>query len=83
MNASATSSTAAALAADAVVMDRALTLATRGVALASPNPLVGAVLVRDGRVVGEGFHTYDGLRHAEIIALEAATPAAPGHARKR
>ena len=40
--------------------------------------MVGAVLVRDGRVVGEGFHTYDGLRHAEIIALEAAGENARG-----
>src|SRR5579864_5004703 len=72
MNASASPSTAATVAADAVVMDRALTLAARGAALTSPNPMVGAVLVRDGRVVGEGFHTYDGLRHAEIIALEVA-----------
>jgi diaminohydroxyphosphoribosylaminopyrimidine deaminase/5-amino-6-(5-phosphoribosylamino)uracil reductase len=72
MNASASSSTSTAVAADAVFMDRAIELAARGVALASPNPLVGAVLVRDGRVVGEGFHTYDGMRHAEIIALEAA-----------
>jgi len=63
---------ATAAAADAVFMDRALELAARGVALTSPNPLVGAVLVRDGRVVGEGFHTYDGVRHAEIIALESA-----------
>jgi len=78
MNASATSSTAAALAADAVAMDSALTLAARGIALASPNPLVGAVLVRDGRIVSEGFHTYDGLRHAEIIALEAAGESARG-----
>ena len=53
-------------------MDRALALAARGVALTSPNPLVGAVLVQDGLVIGEGFHTYDGVRHAEIIALEAA-----------
>jgi diaminohydroxyphosphoribosylaminopyrimidine deaminase/5-amino-6-(5-phosphoribosylamino)uracil reductase len=52
-------------------MDRALELAARGLALASPNPMVGAVLVRDGRVLGEGFHTYDGVRHAEVIALEA------------
>ena len=59
-------------------MDRALALAARGVALASPNPLVGAVLVRDGHVVGEGFHTYDGVRHAEIIALEAAGESARG-----
>jgi len=43
--------------ADDVFMDRALALAARAVALASPNPMVGAVLVREGRVVGEGFHT--------------------------
>ena len=59
-------------------MARALALARRGEALASPNPMVGAVLVRNGRIVGEGFHTYDGLRHAEIIALEAAGSAARG-----
>lgn len=59
-------------------MHRALELARRGEALASPNPMVGAVLVRNGRVVGEGFHTYDGLRHAEIIALNAAGAAAQG-----
>ena len=59
-------------------MERAFALARRGEALASPNPMVGAVLVRGGRVVGEGFHTYDGLRHAEILALEAAGGAARG-----
>ena len=59
-------------------MARALALARRGQALASPNPMVGAVLVRNGRVAGQGFHTYDGLRHAEIIALEAAGQAARG-----
>jgi diaminohydroxyphosphoribosylaminopyrimidine deaminase / 5-amino-6-(5-phosphoribosylamino)uracil reductase len=64
--------------ADDVFMDRALALAARAVALASPNPLVGAVLVREGRVVGEGFHTYDGVRHAEVVALEAAGEAAKG-----
>jgi len=64
--------------ADDVFMDRALALAARAVALASPNPMVGAVLVREGRVVGEGFHTYDGVRHAEIVALEAAGDAAKG-----
>ena len=78
MNASASSITASTIAADAVFMDRALELATRGVALASPNPLVGAVLVHDGNIVGEGFHTYDGIRHAEVIALEAAGESARG-----
>jgi diaminohydroxyphosphoribosylaminopyrimidine deaminase / 5-amino-6-(5-phosphoribosylamino)uracil reductase len=63
---------------DAAFMDRALELAARGVALASPNPMVGAVLVRDGRAIAEGFHTYEGVRHAEIIALEAAGEAARG-----
>ena len=53
-------------------MDRALELARLGEALAGPNPMVGAVLVKNGRVVGEGFHTYDGIKHAEIIAIEAA-----------
>jgi diaminohydroxyphosphoribosylaminopyrimidine deaminase/5-amino-6-(5-phosphoribosylamino)uracil reductase len=57
-------------------MAHALALARRGEALASPNPRVGAVLVRNQQMVGEGFHVYDGLRHAEIIALEAAGTAA-------
>jgi diaminohydroxyphosphoribosylaminopyrimidine deaminase/5-amino-6-(5-phosphoribosylamino)uracil reductase len=59
-------------------MSRALALARRGAALASPNPMVGAVLVRGSHMISEGFHTYDGLRHAEIIALEAAGTAARG-----
>jgi diaminohydroxyphosphoribosylaminopyrimidine deaminase/5-amino-6-(5-phosphoribosylamino)uracil reductase len=59
-------------------MDRALELAARGVALASPNPMVGAVLVRDGKIVGEGFHTYEGMRHAEIVALDSARESARG-----
>lgn len=40
--------------------------------------MVGAVLVRDGRIVGEGFHSYQQIRHAEIVALEAAGEAARG-----
>jgi len=59
-------------------MAHALELARKGEALASPNPMVGAVVVREGRAVGEGFHTYDGFRHAEIVALEAAGAAARG-----
>lgn len=59
-------------------MREALGLARQGRALASPNPMVGAVVVRDGKVVGRGFHTYAGLRHAEIIALEEAGEQARG-----
>ncbi len=72
MNASASSSDNPTIAGEAAFMDLALGLAARGVALASPNPSVGAVLVRDGQVIGEDFHTYEGVRHAEIIALEVA-----------
>ena len=43
-----------------------------------PNPAVGAVLVRDGRVVGRGFHTWAGVKHAEVLALEEARENARG-----
>ena len=59
-------------------MARALELALSGTALAHPNPLVGAVLVNNGRVVGEGFHLYDKLDHAEIVALKQAGDKARG-----
>jgi diaminohydroxyphosphoribosylaminopyrimidine deaminase/5-amino-6-(5-phosphoribosylamino)uracil reductase len=59
-------------------MARALELARRGTALASPNPMVGCVIVRGDRVVGEGFHTYEGKKHAEIVALEQAGSSAHG-----
>src|SRR5258706_5421901 len=78
MNASASSGTVSPAAADAIFMGRALELAARGVALTSPNPMVGAVLVRKGKIVGEGFHVYDGVRQAEIVALEEAGHAARG-----
>jgi diaminohydroxyphosphoribosylaminopyrimidine deaminase/5-amino-6-(5-phosphoribosylamino)uracil reductase len=57
---------------DEAWMARALVLAHRGSALAHPNPMVGAVILKNDRVVGEGFHTYEGRKHAEIIALEEA-----------
>lgn len=47
-------------------------LAHRGIALAHPNPMVGAIVVKNDQSVGEGFHTYENLKHAEIIALEQA-----------
>ena len=61
-------------------MRRALELAEQGIALASPNPLVGAVLVQDNWVVGEGYYTYEGRQHAEIQAIEQAGEAARGAA---
>lgn len=59
-------------------MRRALQLAQRGAGLASPNPMVGAVLVRNGRIVGEGFHRYADRDHAEVVALRKAGSAARG-----
>ena len=59
-------------------MREALDLARKGRALASPNPLVGAVVVRDGEVVGRGFHTYSGVRHAEALAVAEAGEKARG-----
>jgi len=46
--------------------------------LAGPNPLVGAVVVRDDEVVGQAFHTYAGVKHAEVLALEQAGARARG-----
>jgi len=59
-------------------MREAFDLARKGRALASPNPMVGAVLVRDGEVVGRGFHTYAGLWHAEAVAMAEAGERARG-----
>ena len=53
-------------------MQRALTLATETVGLASPNPQVGCVLVNNGEIIGEGAHLYDNRDHAEIVALKQA-----------
>jgi diaminohydroxyphosphoribosylaminopyrimidine deaminase / 5-amino-6-(5-phosphoribosylamino)uracil reductase len=57
---------------------RALELAERGRGKTGDHPLVGAVVVRDDEVVGEGWYEYDGVRHAEVIALEQAGGAARG-----
>lgn len=64
--------------ADAVWMRRALALAQRGQGAVEPNPMVGAVVVRDGVVVGEGWHERYGGPHAEVHALAAAGPKAQG-----
>ncbi|MGI8784013.1 MAG: bifunctional diaminohydroxyphosphoribosylaminopyrimidine deaminase/5-amino-6-(5-phosphoribosylamino)uracil reductase RibD, partial [Acidobacteriota bacterium] len=59
-------------------MKRALRLAARGLGQTSPNPMVGAVLVRNGRIVGAGYHRYNQRLHAEIVALQQAGPRARG-----
>ncbi len=59
-------------------MARALKLARRGLYTTDPNPRVGCVLVKDGAVVGEGFHVRAGEAHAEVIAIEAAGKSARG-----
>jgi diaminohydroxyphosphoribosylaminopyrimidine deaminase/5-amino-6-(5-phosphoribosylamino)uracil reductase len=59
-------------------MRRALALAERGRGLTSPNPIVGAVVVQNSEIVGEGFHARAGGPHAEIVALEAAGARARG-----
>ncbi len=64
--------------ADQIWMRRALDLAARARGRTSPNPMVGAVLVKDGQLIGEGFHAYAGSDHAEVAALRDAGPAARG-----
>jgi len=64
--------------ADRDFMREALALAGKGMALATPNPMVGAIVVQGDRIVGRGFHTWQGLKHAEILALEEAGEAARG-----
>jgi diaminohydroxyphosphoribosylaminopyrimidine deaminase/5-amino-6-(5-phosphoribosylamino)uracil reductase len=65
---------------DRIWMQRALELARRGIGVTSPNPAVGCVILdRAGQVVGEGWHEYDLLDHAEVVALREAQQ----HAGKR
>jgi diaminohydroxyphosphoribosylaminopyrimidine deaminase / 5-amino-6-(5-phosphoribosylamino)uracil reductase len=60
------------------MLERALEFAERGRATTHPNPVVGAVVVRDGHVVGEGWHERKGGPHAEVVALASAGAAARG-----
>ncbi|HEV8448690.1 MAG TPA: bifunctional diaminohydroxyphosphoribosylaminopyrimidine deaminase/5-amino-6-(5-phosphoribosylamino)uracil reductase RibD [Gemmatimonadaceae bacterium] len=64
--------------ADKEFMRHALALAERGWGQTAPNPMVGAVVVLEGRVAGEGFHARFGEAHAEIVALREAGAAAKG-----
>lgn len=61
-------------------MRRALELAAKGAGRTAPNPLVGAVVVKGGRIVGEGYHRAFGGPHAEVLALKAAGAKAKGAA---
>ncbi|MCL1992615.1 MAG: bifunctional diaminohydroxyphosphoribosylaminopyrimidine deaminase/5-amino-6-(5-phosphoribosylamino)uracil reductase RibD, partial [Spirochaetes bacterium] len=63
---------------DKKCMARALSLARRGRGGVSPNPLVGAVVAKDGRIIGEGWHRHYGGKHAEPDAIDDAI--AKGHA---
>ncbi|MFO0902512.1 MAG: bifunctional diaminohydroxyphosphoribosylaminopyrimidine deaminase/5-amino-6-(5-phosphoribosylamino)uracil reductase RibD [Pirellulales bacterium] len=63
---------------DLALMDRALELAARGRGAVEPNPQVGCVIVRDGRIVGEGWHERYGGPHAEVHALRQAGESARG-----
>ena len=59
-------------------MEQALELAARGHGRVSPGPTVGAVIVQDGEIVGRGFYTARGVRHAEVLAIEEAGDRARG-----
>ena len=59
-------------------IDLTLALAAKGEGQVKPNPLVGAVVVKDGIIVGQGFHRYEGIKHAEVLALEEAGDRARG-----
>ena len=59
-------------------MERALELALKGEGKVNPNPLVGAVVVKNGEIIGEGYHKKYGGPHAEVFALEAAGEEAKG-----
>ena len=65
-------------AADARFMRRALALAERGRGTTQPNPVVGAVIVRGGRIAAEGFHRKAGEGHAEVNALARLKGSARG-----
>jgi len=57
---------------DLTYMQRALELAARGRFTTAPNPMVGAVIVKNGRIIGEGYHRRAGSDHAEIVAMKHA-----------
>ncbi len=63
---------------DESYMQLALKLALKAKGKTSPNPLVGALVVKNGKIIGRGFHAKAGLAHAEIVALDEAGKKAKG-----
>ena len=63
---------------DRVFMERAIALAKKGKGYTNPNPMVGAVVVKDGRIIGEGYHERCGGLHADRNALASLTESAVG-----
>ncbi len=63
---------------DVIYMRRALALAKRAWGMTSPNPMVGAVIVRNNNIIAEGFHKKPGTDHAEVVAIDKAGEAASG-----
>jgi diaminohydroxyphosphoribosylaminopyrimidine deaminase / 5-amino-6-(5-phosphoribosylamino)uracil reductase len=63
---------------DLYFLDFTLSLAAKGEGQVKPNPLVGAVVVKNDIIVGRGFHRYEGVKHAEVLALEEAGELAKG-----
>ena len=63
---------------DEMYMDHALKLALKGQGMTTPNPMVGAVIIKNGRIIGEGYHAKAGERHAEVVAIENAIEVVTG-----
>ena len=63
---------------DALYMKKALALAKKGAGWTSPNPMVGAVIVKDGKIIGEGYHRRYGENHAEIDAINSSSDSIEG-----
>ena len=51
-------------------LEKCLTLAEKGIGYVAPNPMVGCVIVEDGKIIGEGYHEEFGKPHAEVNAIE-------------
>ena len=77
-NTLALSETSAGGAHDLFFLDFALALGAKGEGQVKPNPMVGALVVKNGIIVGQGFHRYEGVKHAEVLALEEAGQLARG-----